>query len=332
MKRAALALLLPLVLALSLALPTRATAEHIPAEALRTGNITVRFDAADRAAAARVLAAAPDTLARVALLTGDADDHLDIRIAPSARAMRALVPPDLAPPAWASGVAYPERGLILLTLRDPNGAAADLDDVLRHEIAHVSLHRATGGRPLPRWFHEGVAHLGEGFSWGHTFTLMDAALHGRIIPLAELDEHFPARENPVAIAYAQSYDFVDYLVEKHGTVALRGLVMRVGRGMPFQTALREVYADGLDGLEEGWVAELRLRYLWLPMVTTGLLLWAVGAVLLFFGWRRRRRQNRARLLVWAAEEAARDAARDARIAARQARADSAASVSSSASA
>ena len=32
-----------------------------------------------------------------------------------------------------------------------------LEDVLRHEVAHVLISRAAGGRAVPRWFHEGVA-------------------------------------------------------------------------------------------------------------------------------------------------------------------------------
>jgi len=318
------------VLALLLALAASAHAERVPSEMLQDGAITVRFDPPQRAAAEHILAYAPDALAEVAMVTGDRDDRLDIRLSARARDMGELAPEGARPPRWASGVAYPERGLILIGVIDPDGRAADLEDVLRHEIAHVSLHRAAGGRELPRWFHEGVAHLGEGFSWGRTWTLMDATLHGQVIPMRELDQHFPERADHAAIAYAESYDFVDYLADKGGTVGIRGVIARVGRGMEFERALREVYADGLDGLEEGWVEQMRMRYLWLPLGGGGLLLWALCAVLVFLGWRRRRRQNRARLAVWAAEEAARDAASAARRA--QASAASAASVSGSVSA
>ena len=138
---------LALAFAAVLAWAAPARAERVPAQELRVGNIRVRFDEAQRPAAERILRAAPDALEEVAMITGDRDDRLEIRVAAQARRMAELAPANAAPPRWASGVAYPERGLILIGAIDPEGRPADLEDVLRHEIAHVSLHRATGGRP-----------------------------------------------------------------------------------------------------------------------------------------------------------------------------------------
>ena len=59
-----------------------------------------------------------------------------------------------------------DQGLIvLLPERVPSYPDSSLDDVLLHETAHVLVARAAGGRPLPRWFQEGMAMIA-GRSWG----------------------------------------------------------------------------------------------------------------------------------------------------------------------
>src|SRR5205814_587567 len=101
-------------LALVVALAGAARAERVPPEVLRAGAITVRFDETERAAAEHLVAAAPDALAEVSMLTGDRDDRLEIRVAAEARKMAELAPAEAPPPRWAAGVAYPERGLIII--------------------------------------------------------------------------------------------------------------------------------------------------------------------------------------------------------------------------
>jgi hypothetical protein len=53
-----------------------------------------------------------------------------------------------------------------------------LESVVRHEIAHLALAARAGGRPLPRWFHEGVAvSVDRSWNVGTHLRLLLAALH-----------------------------------------------------------------------------------------------------------------------------------------------------------
>lgn len=101
----------------------------------------------------------------------DIEDDLVIRVARSPDEMRALAPADAPPPAYAVGVAYPASGLVLLTLSAPETwERPDLAHVIVHELSHVALHRAVGGRPVPRWLTEGVAiHQARERSFERTF-------------------------------------------------------------------------------------------------------------------------------------------------------------------
>src|SRR5690606_2718517 len=86
-------------------------------------------------------------------LGGVVDGSLVVRIARSPEEMAALAPIGQPPPPYASGVAYPRRGLVLLTLTAPETwQRPDVDRVLVHELSHVALHRAVNGHPIPRWF------------------------------------------------------------------------------------------------------------------------------------------------------------------------------------
>ncbi len=300
-------------LALALGLTRPAAAERVPAGRIVAGAVVVRFEEADRAVATQVAQLTPGALDEVSMSTGDRDPAIEIRIAHSARGMAALAPDDAPPPEWAAGVAYGERNLIVLSVIGPDGVANEIPKVLRHELAHVSLDRAAGGHFIPRWFHEGFAYLtGTDFSWSRTWTLMSAMLHGRIFSLDELSRRFPDGADDAQLAYAESYDFVEYLAEHEGQVGMRALIARVSRGIAFDEAIKQVFHDELGALEDHWLDELRERYLWVPLVTTGLGLWVIGGLLLTLGWRRRRRQNRARLAAWELEESAARAAAAAR--------------------
>ena len=59
---------------------------------------------------------------------------------------------------WTAGFAIGNDGLIVLfPARSPRYPHDTLEDVLRHEVAHVLIDRAARGQRVPRWFHEGLA-------------------------------------------------------------------------------------------------------------------------------------------------------------------------------
>src|SRR5215212_4829559 len=135
--------------------------------------------------ARRVRAFPPAELLSAQRLVGLEDPGPPIRVilAPEGSGTALAVPP------WVSGYAYSDRGIVvLLPSRTPAYPDASLEDLLRHEVAHVLIARASGNRPLPRWFHEGVAMVA-GLSWGldDRARLTMTLLADRQITLAELD-------------------------------------------------------------------------------------------------------------------------------------------------
>src|SRR5688572_9362118 len=60
-------------------------------------------------------------------------------------------------PAWVAGQAFGTHTVLIFPDRISSYPHDSLESVVLHELVHLSLTARAGGRPLPRWFHEGVA-------------------------------------------------------------------------------------------------------------------------------------------------------------------------------
>jgi hypothetical protein len=240
-------------------------------------------------------------------LGADLGQALDLRVAINPEQMQALAPPGRKLPDYATGVAFPADGLILLSMTEPESwLRADIDRVLVHELAHVALHRAVAGMPVPRWFSEGVAiHAADEHSIARVRVLWSATLRRALIPLAQLEDRFPARHGEVSLAYAQSADLVGQLLqEDRDQVRFRKLVAGLRSGASFEQAFAQSYQIPLWQLEREWRGSLAHRFGSWPSLLSGLtVVWALAALLLVFGYFRVRQRHRSTLKRWAIEEA-----------------------------
>lgn len=238
-------------------------------------------------------------------LGADVEDTLRVRVGTNPDEMRRLAPARAPPPPYASGVAYPARGLVLLTLTAPESwDRPDLERVLVHELAHVVLFRAAGGRAVPRWLTEGVAiHQAGEASLERVRVLGAAAVAGRVIPLEQLSAGFPSRPHQVNLAYAESADFVRWLLDREdGAERFGRLMASLRAGDPFERAVRRAYAMTLPSLELGWRESLSERFQALPLLIGSGGLWTLVSLLLIVAYLRRRRQRKKTLAKWEADE------------------------------
>lgn len=236
---------------------------------------------------------------------GDSDiPRLSIRLVPDPETMHRLAPADAPPPAYAVGVAYPGIGLALVSASAPRSwEASDVRKVLRHELSHLLLAVATGHAAVPRWFAEGVAiHQSGEHSYERFKTLAVAAFTGGLVSLRQLDASFAGGPNLVDVAYAESADFVAYLMRAEGEPRFALLLAHLREGMTFEQALRQTYRRSLAQMELEWLDDVRSRFLTAPLWAGSGLLWLVGTGLLVVAYFGRRRQAREILARWAREE------------------------------
>jgi hypothetical protein len=222
--------------------------------------------------------------------------------------MATFAPPNAPYPDYAAGVAYPEIGLVLLTVKPvhPN-SSQDLAEVFRHELAHVALEDAVSGRPIPRWFNEGFAVLASGeTSFVRMQTLWTATVSDNLLSLAQLERTFPSSESEASIAYAEAADVVRFLVKREERHRFRGLISRLRDGESMDAALLNSYGEETATLESEWRDEVAKRYTFYPVLFSGSLIWAGTLGLFALGWRKKRKKAKATLARWATEEAAED--------------------------
>ncbi|MBC8071861.1 MAG: hypothetical protein IAG13_26275 [Deltaproteobacteria bacterium] len=199
-------------------------------------------------------------------------------------------------PQWVAGVARPEAGDIVIARHAPDGSRTDLERLLKHEMAHVILHRATGGAELPRWFHEGMAEsVTGGISLTRAQTLAAAVFGPGVPDLAKLEQHFRGSDGAdAAVAYAAARDLVEFLRSRDAQGAqgasMRQLLAELRRGTDFEAAFVRAYDASLPDLVGQWRGGLRGRFVWYPMIASGGVPFALLMPLVFAAWLRRRRE------------------------------------------
>jgi hypothetical protein len=251
-------------------------------------------------AAAQVRALPPQAFAGVMRLMGlaDAGPPIRVRLEPeSSRLARAV-------PAWIAGFAAGGEGVVVLfPARAPSYPDSSLDDLLRHEVAHVLASRAAGGRPLPRWFDEGLAMIAGG-TWGvdDRARFLLELLVDRGVPLADLDRRFAGGERQVAGAYALAGAFVRDLVQRQGAAAPGRVLAAVAAGAPFPEAFQAGAGTTLAAAEADFWRRSSLPR-WLPLATSSTALWFSITLLALYAVSRRRRRDAALRARWAHEEA-----------------------------
>ena len=227
-----------------------------------------------------------------------------IYLAPTWEAFQ-RVQPGGGPPSWSVGTAYPAQNLIILrSPRGMRGGAMDIEEVLRHEYAHLALATALKGHEAPQWLDEGFAMLqSRGWNLSWTYTLSRGVLTKGLIPLEQLSDGLPVDERQAELAYAQSFSFVSYIKTELGPGTLPRLIKGLSYGLDTETALRQATGLGLRELERRWKENLKRRYSWIPIVTSFFSLWFLASLLFLFSYWLKRRRAKRKLAEWEREEA-----------------------------
>lgn len=219
--------------------------------------------------------------------------------------IRVVLAPESSPlaremPAWVTGytdgVTTIDGGsvIVILAERTPSYPDGGLEEVLAHEVAHVLIHRAAGGRRVPRWFDEGLAMLAaRTWRWRDQTELAVGLLSGPRVPLWKLDDLFQGDRRQVEHGYALAGTLVQDLLERYGSAVPRIVLARVAQGDTFDQAIRGATgATLIDVGEAFWERQGTLKR-WIPILTSTAVLWFGVSVLAIVAGIRKRRQRAA---------------------------------------
>ncbi len=198
-------------------------------------------------------------------------------------------------PPWIAGFANgADDVIVLFPARSPSYPDDSLEEVLDHEVAHILIWRAADGRPVPRWFNEGLAMTVE-HGWGlqdDTRLAFENIWSGEPT-LAQVDRLFGQGQRGATRAYAVAGAFVRFLLARNEDAAA-AILRRVAEGEPFDQAFREVTGLSLDAAQQAFWAERAAWKRWATFLTSSVALW-MGITLLALYAIRKRRERRAAL-------------------------------------
>ncbi len=303
--RCAVCLFSTVLLLLTALPPSLAGAATDPYDRIETDAFSMAYDRRDRRLAEAILEEAQAIRPLVVGHIGQAPTgRTRIVLAPSLEAFQEARPGGAPLPDWAGAAAYPAANLILL--RSPRAVQGDRQDyrqVLIHEYAHICLGQALPDREIPRFLSEGISMLlASQWQISSRIVLTKAALLNRLLTLEQLTGPFPADPETAELAYAQSFLFLSFLVDRFGLEALHGFIREYARGVSLERGLRAMTGMHPVVLEDEWMAYLKMRASWIPLATSGATVWFVASLLFVAGYWRKRRKTKATLRQWEEEE------------------------------
>lgn len=184
-----------------------------------------------------------------------------------------------------------EDRIVIFPSRSPSYPDNTLDDVMRHEVAHVLIHRAASGRPIPRWFHEGLAMAVERrWNFGDQTQLFYQLVSGPRESFVDINRLFDGSPSDRNRAYLLSGALVRELMRRSEDVPRR-ILQEVRRGASFETAFFDVTGRTTTTAETEFWSSQRVWTTWIPVVFSDETLWMAVTVLAILAIRRHRRKN-----------------------------------------
>jgi hypothetical protein len=205
---------------------------------------------------------------------------------------------------WVVGFAVGSQGLIVIfPKRSPSYPHNTLEGVLRHELTHVLISRASAGQRVPRWFNEGLAIVAErDWEFEDRTRLFLLLLLGSRRDFAAVDRMFGGHRTEQERAYALAGAFVRELLEESGKHAPGRILARVSRGVEFHTAFADVTGVSLAEAEARFWRGQRVWTTWVPIITSSAVVWMLITLLALFAIRRRRQKDQEIQKRWTDEE------------------------------
>ncbi len=153
---------------------------------------------------------------------------------------------------WVGGIAFP-------AIFEASIVAQSSDDVtlqrdMPHELTHLVFHQLVAPTIAPTWFDEGLAVANQNFHESEMLVRFKTALNNHnLLPLSTLTQQFPADSDKAYLAYAQSWQLIDYLYQTFGSQKMSMLIKNMHNpNQGFDTDMRQALGLDVAHLENQW--------------------------------------------------------------------------------
>jgi len=218
---------------------------------LTEGKVTIHWYEGDESFARGLMEVAQEALVRLAESTGaELEKPVNIYIYAGAQDLQGAM---IFPQEWTGGVAFTRYSTIAIGIAP--GEVSWGRRAMAHELTHLVIHQVVFNpySDLPTWLDEGIAMYAEGPLEPVFAALLNKATEeGNLISVRSLSSPFSAFAEQSALAYAQSYSLVKFLVENYGQSQMLELLHTFREGSGYDEALLRVYGFDMDGLDSLW--------------------------------------------------------------------------------
>ncbi len=145
----------------------------------------------------------------------------------------------------------------------------DWADTLAHEFTHLIISKRSKNN-IPIWLHEGIAKYfesrwkgpaGRNLSPYGEKLLAQAVRNNKFITFEQMHPSMaklPSQDD-AALAFAEVFSVIEFVVEQHGTGAVANILRWVGEGTPLEQAVHKAVGMDLGTLEQAWKKALKKR-------------------------------------------------------------------------
>ncbi|GHO43528.1 peptidase MA family metallohydrolase [Ktedonospora formicarum] len=167
------------------------------------------------------------------------------------KTFKSALPPDTE--EWVGGIAFPNINQGMFVVEDPQDSTLIRD--LPHEMTHLILHQvASTNLDIPRWFDEGLAVYNQEYHEGEmSFQLREAFKSHTLLRLTDITDSFPADGDEAYLAYAQSWNLIDYMYKTYGQRKMDALYQAMqNNSQSFDGDLSQSLGTDTSHLENAW--------------------------------------------------------------------------------
>ncbi len=159
---------------------------------------------------------------------------------------------------WMAAHVEPRAHVILLSLSNPADEIVQLKRQIPHELMHIILWQLSpeSYNQLPVWLNEGLATSAELSPNPEYYSILQNAVHDHsLLDFADMCTSFPQDISNVYLAYAQSGDFVQFLIHSYGSQKLIPLIHAYQNAKDCVAPLQTTYGLTLTDLTQKWLKE-----------------------------------------------------------------------------
>jgi|FaiFalDrversion2_1042247.scaffolds.fasta_scaffold01098_3 hypothetical protein len=222
-------------------------------ESVQSGLVTVYFYAPIRSRAQTIAQAVEETFARWGPVLGvEVDRPVTVTVFTTYRDMLPALPPAsraVRTQLVTEGMTFADKGVILMLAANPA-----VRGIASHEAMHYLLDAALPNRrlPIPAWFNEGLAEVGNIAPTGeYDHALRHALRRGELLPITDL-QGMPGRPEEIILVYGQGKALVKFILEEYGEEKFRHLLRLLDQNIRFEEAFQQVYGATPLEVENAW--------------------------------------------------------------------------------